>query len=849
MLLLLSVAVAWTRPPGKRLLLFVGSNTLGERAVPELARSWLETKEKATKTTILTQGDTIYVRGILPGTGPAFIEIHATGSGDCFKSFLGLYPRADAPCDIGMSSRPINEDEHEALRLKTAGDFSKRGRDPGLGCEHPVAMDGLAIIVHKTNPLSRISFSEIKAIYSRKIVDWKQLKEWKDSGGAPEGGAIVPFRRSEPSGTLDFFRERIWHEVGPMTELKGMAEFTSSGELTDKVAVTPGAIGFVGQGYALHSGVKPLQVYDDSPRMAMGPDQAVFPDAAAVRQEIYPLSRVVYLYTAPVTVNENVASFLRFALSEQGQEIIVNQAGLVKIEGTEHQITPTTNPESTAGESAGRDDGRKRQVILRLHGSNTVGAECAVNLAFNFFTKQRRKSNPIARIEDVTTPIQTPEGEKTFIHFVMCDVEKTGVPKAIEIRPTGSSDAFHSLRNGLCDLGMSSRPITVTERRDLMSVCGDLSEPAAQFALGLDGLAIVVSPTNKVERLTLSQVRDIFLGTITNWSEVGGDSLPIQLHARAERSGTYKYFCDSVLSGRAVDGTAIRHAENSLLSETVTGDPGGIGFVPMAFIGHAKALSVGLDGSSKACQPSEETVRAGTYPVALCRYVYFYVPAAPPDSVTFEARHNWETAREFAESSQSWRGQAIVASSGFVPDVPVIDEAGQARRSPNEPILSYLERLNDLELKWQAGGAPLRPKLVNGEICPRLLFQFDDWVLTPESKNIVNKKLSALLKMYPALAKGGLIAEGWADSDGTDEACREVSLQRARNVASYIRDSLGVEIVAVGNGKSFDPPNIDEANKQQNRRVVIKAATTQLAHLPESTPKPSAKRKKLSATQ
>src|SRR5262249_41945861 len=152
-----------------------------------------------------------------------------------------------------------------------------------------------------------------------------------------------------------------------------------------KVASTPGGIGFVGQSYAMHPGVKRLQVYDDSPQSAMKPDQAVFPDAAAVSKQLYPLTRMVYLYTQTVVLNPAVPSFIKYALSEEGQTIIADRGGLVKIEGTEHHITgraAVERPETMAG------DGRKQHVILRLHGSNTVGAECAVNLAFNYFVSE-----------------------------------------------------------------------------------------------------------------------------------------------------------------------------------------------------------------------------------------------------------------------------------------------------------------------------------------------------------------------------------------------------------------------------------------------------------------------------
>jgi len=97
-----------TAPQGVRvrlqILLFVGSNTLGEKAVPELAKAYLEREKHVSPATISPQGESIYVSGKMPDGTTAYIEIHATGSGDCFKSFAGLYPAADAPCDIGMSS-------------------------------------------------------------------------------------------------------------------------------------------------------------------------------------------------------------------------------------------------------------------------------------------------------------------------------------------------------------------------------------------------------------------------------------------------------------------------------------------------------------------------------------------------------------------------------------------------------------------------------------------------------------------------------------------------------------------------------------------------------------------------
>ncbi len=145
-------------------------------------------------------------------------------------------------------------------------------------------------------------------------------------------------------------------------------------------------------------------------------------------------------------------------------------------------------------------------------------------------------------------------------------------------------------------------------------------------------------------------------------------------------------------------------------------------------------------------------------------------------------------------------------------------------RGAGENLEKFLQRLRDLERKALAGQTKLMPRLFNDEVCPQLLFDASQHNLTAESRNILDRKLAAWLKIFPAVARRGFIAEGWADSDGTEEACQKVSLQRADGVARYITESLGQRVTPIGRGKSFDPPNTDEDNKQLNRRVVVKLA-------------------------
>src|SRR5262249_10685559 len=155
---------------------------------------------------------------------------------------------------------------------------------------------GLTIIVHEGNPLHRISFTELNGIYSRRVTSWNQLAEWQQSGGGKEPVPIAPVRRKEPSGTLDFFKERIRPEGNAMGDVLVIPAFVGSTELAAAVGANPGGIGFVGQSYAKGTGIKRLQIYDDTPQSGMKPDEAVYPDTVAIQLESYPLSRYVFLY-------------------------------------------------------------------------------------------------------------------------------------------------------------------------------------------------------------------------------------------------------------------------------------------------------------------------------------------------------------------------------------------------------------------------------------------------------------------------------------------------------------------------------------------------------------------------
>ncbi len=224
---------------------------------------------------------------------------------------------------------------------------------------------------------------------------------------------------------------------------------------------------------------------------------------------------------------------------------------------------------------------------------------------------------------------------------------------SIAVTGGGSGVGISSLIDGDIDVANSSRPMKDEELENHLANQG---EEAYAVIFAVDGVAVVVNENNPVEELTVDQVGAIYRGEITNWSEVGGDNVPITLNGRQSTSGTYVFFMELVVQAdyspemRNLPGT-------SDIVEAVTGDIGGIGY---AAIGYAtkdgvKALSIAADAGSQAYDPTVlENVTSGDYP--LTRPLYQYITGKPSGALL-----------EFFLYETSEAGQNIVLEEGFYP--------------------------------------------------------------------------------------------------------------------------------------------------------------------------------------
>lgn len=167
----------------------------------------------------------------------------------------------------------------------------------------------------------------------------------------------------------------------------------------------------------------------------------------------------------------------------------------------------------------------------------------------------------------------------------------------LEPQFTGSSAGIEAVTNGTADIGDVSRALTDEEK----------AAGLVENVVALDGIAIVTDTGNKASNLTTQQLKDIYTGKITNWSEVGGADQNIVVIGRESGSGTRDAF-EEILDIKDQCDLAQTLNETGAVAAAVQSTPGAIGYISLdALSDNVKALQ--LDGVS----PSEETIKDGSY--------------------------------------------------------------------------------------------------------------------------------------------------------------------------------------------------------------------------------------------
>jgi phosphate transport system substrate-binding protein len=220
----------------------------------------------------------------------------------------------------------------------------------------------------------------------------------------------------------------------------------------------------------------------------------------------------------------------------------------------------------------------------------------------------------------------------------------------IQVSGGGSGVGIQAIGAKTVDIGMSSREVTKTEMAKYPAF--------VVTSVAQDGIAVVVNPANEIQYITLDQIKDIYLGKITKWTQITGANVPgtnnqIVIIGRDSASGTRTYFDETVLLKATPSKNMLEKNSNGAVLQTIAQTPGSIGYVSIGFVSKdVKALPIWYN-AQKFVAPTIDNVKSKTYPVSRDLYV---ITNGQPGGLT----------GDFIKYILSPEGQKIVSDEGYV---------------------------------------------------------------------------------------------------------------------------------------------------------------------------------------
>ena len=217
--------------------------------------------------------------------------------------------------------------------------------------------------------------------------------------------------------------------------------------------------------------------------------------------------------------------------------------------------------------------------------------------------------------------------------------EETGID--VLVSGLGSSAGIEAVSAGTADIASSSRGLNADEQ--------DLG--LTPIVIAHDGIAAIVNDDNPVDNLSTEQLRDIYAGKITNWKEVGGEDLRIQVINRDEASGTREAFRTIVMDGTPFDRRSAVLSGTGQVRDVVSRSRGAIGYISLGFVDSLNAKTSVKAVSVNHVEASEKTVG---YPIS--RDLYFFVKGAPS-----------QQAQDYIDYVTSEKMDKQIREAGFIP--------------------------------------------------------------------------------------------------------------------------------------------------------------------------------------
>jgi phosphate transport system substrate-binding protein len=218
---------------------------------------------------------------------------------------------------------------------------------------------------------------------------------------------------------------------------------------------------------------------------------------------------------------------------------------------------------------------------------------------------------------------------------------------AITVKKTGSGDGIAALIDGRCQIATSSRFMKPEEFKKAV----DKGIMPVAHAIAMDGVCIVVHPSNPVKGLTTELVKGVYTGQITNWKDLGGADMPIVIISRDSSSGTYESFTHFVMGKDKMADKVEYVNSNPQAHSRVSTTEGAIGYVGLGFVDE-KVKALKMNGVA----PNRKTIQSGVYPFS--RPLFLFTNGYPNLGSIIHA---------YCSFYLSEKGQEIIDAKGFVP--------------------------------------------------------------------------------------------------------------------------------------------------------------------------------------
>lgn len=449
-------------------------------------------------------------------------------------------------------------------------------------------------------------------------------------------------------------------------------------------------------------------------------------------------------------------------------------------------------------EGAGCPGGDATTADIIIAGSDTVGLGVMPLLMSGYASYLRAEAD-----------IQSTSNEGEIIASFVGDDGFGEDLASYLVNSTTSGQGFKTLLEKGAHISMASRRIKPKEARQLKADgAGNMISPSQENIVAVDSLVIVSHPSNPVKEISIEQLRQVYAGQITNWSELGGDDVEITVVTRQDGSGTRSVFESRLFTDAEpqVVPTAVVAPDNNAMSSIVNDTPGAVGFVGFAFQNGAKALNL-VNECGISTTPDAFSAKTEEY--AFQRRLYLYS----------RADNQASAAADFIDFATSSEADGVVAKAGFI-DLGISLreqslEGARARALLNSDVDDY-------------EGNIMRGMLDTMADYDRLstTFRFKTGSTQLDERGAID--MARLVEYLAAQPEGTkVMMVGFTDDIGVFESNRNLSISRAGEVQQALNDFVEggldhIEFDYTGYGEIAPSAcNTTEAGRAINRRVEV----------------------------